>query len=303
MGAHEPDNTSSRRLSVDLAESPPIPRIPRRLVLWVWKLSVPLILTLIYGLPLAAAGLLFLASAGPWRIAVLLVSPILYSFGCVLTAGLIARLGAPGVVNAMMPRDLGFLPYAMRRIHGLAWTAIFYFRPLYHLCLQIPLLKRLLFRLFGYKGDLSFTTYPDTWIRDLPLLDLGANVYLSNRATMGTNMVLKNGAILVKGIRVGDRSVIGHLAMVAPGAVIGRDAELGVRSTVGIDVRIGNRSKVGGVTSIDHGCVIGEDVRIGNNCYIGVRSRIGDGARIPPGTVIPRESWIPGPEKAKGEKG
>jgi carbonic anhydrase/acetyltransferase-like protein (isoleucine patch superfamily) len=298
MSADKSGNTSRRRLSVDLAESPPNPRTPRRLVLWIWKLFVPLVLALIYGLPLLVVGLLFLVATGPWRIAIVVASPILYSIGCVLVAGLIARVGAPAVVNAMMPRDLGFLPYTMRRVYGLAWTAIFYFRPLYHLCLQIPLLKRLLFRLFGYRGELSFTTYPDTWIRDLPLLELGHDVYLSNRATMGTNMCLKNGTILVKEIRIGDRSVVGHLAMVGPGAVIGRDVELGVRSSVGVDVEIGSRCNIGPVTVIDHGCVIGEDVRIGNSCYIGVRSRIGNGARISPGTVVPRDSRIRGPEEA-----
>jgi hypothetical protein len=49
------------------------------------------------------------------------------------------------------------------------------------------------FRLFGYRGSMKFTVYPDTWIRDLPLLMFGEGAYVSNRATLRTNIVLSNG--------------------------------------------------------------------------------------------------------------
>ena len=35
------------------------------------------------------------------------------------------------------------------------------------------LYPRDVFRIFGYRGSMDFTIYPDTWIRDLPLLDFG----------------------------------------------------------------------------------------------------------------------------------
>jgi hypothetical protein len=50
----------------------------------------------------------------------------------------------------------------------------------------------LAFRLLGHRGSLDFKVDPDTWIRDLPLRDLGPGAYVSNRATLGTNMVLSN---------------------------------------------------------------------------------------------------------------
>jgi hypothetical protein len=69
-------------------------------------------------------------------------------------------------------------------MYGLCWTSLYYCKPVYHFCLCVPWLKALVFRLFGYRGDLNFTVYPDTWIRDLPLLDFGKGAYISNRATL-----------------------------------------------------------------------------------------------------------------------
>ena len=77
----------SQRLSVDLAECPPLPKVSRRLVLFVWKTSVPVILTLIFGLPLAAVALLLSRSQSPMRMVVLIASPVLYALVCVLVAG------------------------------------------------------------------------------------------------------------------------------------------------------------------------------------------------------------------------
>ena len=62
-------------------------------------------------------------------------------------------------------------------------------------------------RLFGYKGSLDVTIYPDAWLRDLPLLDLSPGAYVANRATMGTNMVRPDGTILVDRITVGAGAV------------------------------------------------------------------------------------------------
>lgn len=71
------------------------------------------------------------------------------------------------------------------------------------------------------------TVYPDTWIRNLPL-EIGECAQVPNRATLGTNMCLHDGTILVDEVRIGEGALIGHLSMIAPGAVIGDHAEVGV---------------------------------------------------------------------------
>jgi hypothetical protein len=78
----------------------------------------------------------------------------------------------------------------------------------------------MVFRLFGYRGSMNFTIYPDTWIRDLPLLKFEDGVYVSNRATLGTNMVLSNGFLLVGEITLRAKALVGHLAMLAPGVTL-----------------------------------------------------------------------------------
>lgn len=69
-------------------------------------------------------------------------------------------------------------------------------------------------------------------------------VYLSNRATIGTNMCNIDGTILVAPIRIGRGAMVGHLAMIGPGATLGKKAEIGVGvawppSHVGTDRRCG----------------------------------------------------------------
>lgn len=89
-------------------------------------------------------------------------------------------------------RALSCQQYVDRRLYGLCWSCLYYFTPIYYLVLSIPILKHIVFRAFGYKGSLNITLYADTWIRDLPLLEIGKGVYIANKATIGTNMPLIN---------------------------------------------------------------------------------------------------------------
>jgi len=169
----------------------------------------------------------------------------------------------------------------------LCWTALYYCGPLYHAVLAIPLAKRVVFRLFGYRGSLDFQTYPDTWIRDLPLLSIGKGAYLSNKATISPNMCLKNGKIIVLPVSIGARTMIGHLTMIAPGADIGPDSEVGVGAAIGVNVCVGAHSLVAPGVYLDHDSVIGERCVIGTRAYIGRKTVIRGGLRVPPGAVIP----------------
>ncbi|RZA14205.1 MAG: hypothetical protein EOP10_28430 [Proteobacteria bacterium] len=173
------------------------------------------------------------------------------------------------------------------------WTAIYYFKPLYWLLLSTKATKTILFRGFGYKGPIEMVTYPDTWIRDLPLLHLGKGAYLANKATIGTNMCLSDGTILVDKISIGENSVIGHLCMLAPGVQIGSNSETGSGCAIGIGVILGNQVRIGPMALINHGARITDGVKVGASCYIGSKVQINvKGLSIPGSTNIPDNSVI-----------
>jgi len=226
------------------------------------------------------------------RATLLACAPVFFGLIYVLVVGAMSIPFRRAIVSGRFPRQLSDPVYGRRRLYGLCWTLVYYFTPLYHAWLSVPLLKVALFKLFGYRGPTDFTIYPDTWIRDLPLLHLGNGVYLSNKATIGTNMCLNDGTILVDAVTLEAGAMVGHLAMVGPGAVVGERAEIGVACAIGIGARVGKRARIGPACVVDHGAVIGAASIIGTRSYIGVRARIADGIRIPPGTVIPARALI-----------
>lgn len=245
-------------------------------------------LTVIFGVPLAVV--LTLVTKGDALIlhAVFgLLAPVIYASLLATVAGLLSLPHQKGVVPGLFPRSVSHPVYFHRRLYGLCWTSLYYCTPVYYLCLSLPLLKRLTFRLFGYRGSMAFTVYPDTWIRDLPLLHFGRGVYVSNRATLGTNIVTRNGGILMDEIRLDEGSVVGHLTMLGPGVRLDRGATIGVGCGIGIKARIGERAKVGAMSSIGHGVQVGR------------RAKVGDGAAIEPGVVVddgvvlPRGAFVP----------
>ena len=201
------------------------------------------------------------------------------------------------VVAGKFDRDPRTPLYRGRLIYGAAWTAVFYCKPLYHAILILPPLKAWTLRLFGYRGSLAATLYPDTWIRDLPLLHLGDGAYVANRATLGTNIVLANGRILVGPIRLGPGALIGHLTMIAPGCEIGSKADVGVGCAIGMSVRLEDGVRVGPTCTIDHGAVVGARTVVGPMTYLGKRVRLGPDLRIPAGTVIPDRTRIETPSQ------
>lgn len=250
-------------------------------------------LFLIFGLPAAILVLPFLFTAAWWiKPLACACLPFLYFLLVGLVAGLLSLPHQRAIVPGKFPRRFTHRVYFHRRAYGLCWTTIYYCLPTYYLFLSFNFLKRILFRLFGYRGHMEFTTYPDTWIRDLPLLELGQGVYISNKATMGTNIALANGSILVDKIVLDDGVLIGHLTMLAPGVTLKRKVEIGVGCSIGIKVQIGERSKVGPTCGIDHGSVIGRNVKIGPASYLGKQVIIGDNIIIPPGTIVPAKSHL-----------
>lgn len=243
--------------------------------------------TLVSGLPLLTVAGLIAALPRPWNVIALVPAPFVALLLYVVVAGILSIPHQQAIVAGKFRRDVGNSLYFHRRMFGLCWTMVYYNSPAYHATLAFPSTKKMLFRLFGYRGDTSFTTYPDTWIRDIPLLSFGRNAYISNRATLGTNIVLKNGRILVGPVTVGANSVVGHLSAVGPGTEIGCDSEIGVGAILGVGVRVGSGVTIGGAARIDHMSVIGDGTFVGQCSFIGRNSVIGNGLRIPAGAFIP----------------
>lgn len=257
------------------------------------KVLVPVYLGLIFGLPSVTLVLAWEASnSNLWKITLALVGPILYAFLFCLTAGVLSMSHHKGIVAGRFPRDVGHPVYFDRRMYGLCWTSLFYFKPVYYLALTIPTLKWLTFRLFGYRGSMNFTTYPDTWIRDLPLLELGCGAYIANRATLGTNLALPTGEIMVAPISIGKNGLVGHLVAIACGSSLGERSEIGACAAVGYKTKIGDNTQVAGKCVVEHGVIIGDNCSIGTSSYIGSASRVANGVNILPGSTIPPRSKI-----------
>jgi UDP-3-O-[3-hydroxymyristoyl] glucosamine N-acyltransferase len=160
--------------------------------------------------------------------------------------------------------------------------------------LALPWLKTVTFRLFGYHGSTRFTIYPDTWIRDLPLLEIGEGAYLSNNATVSPNICLNDGSILVKPIRIGAESLIGHAARVGPGVRIGERSEVGVATALAIHVVVGDDVRIGHCCDIDRGVHVANRVRIAEANSVGANSSLGESARTPFGLTVPARVTIAG---------
>jgi carbonic anhydrase/acetyltransferase-like protein (isoleucine patch superfamily) len=260
-----------------------------RACLFPWISCIYLIL--IYGLPMVCA-MEFVKLSAPFDLWVAVVAPLLWAFVFMIVAGGLSLAHQFAVVPGKVRRDINIRQYFHRRLYGLCWTTVFYNKPVYYLLLTIPCLKWLLFRIFGYRGSMKFTIYPDTWIRDLPILKFEEGAYVSNRATLGTNIVLSNDFLLVGGITLGARALVGHLAMVAPGVVLEARAEVGVGAAIGINSVLETGAFVGPCCAIGHGSIIGRGAAIGAHSYIGSGSHVSQGIKLPAASIISERTNI-----------
>jgi acetyltransferase-like isoleucine patch superfamily enzyme len=265
----------------------------------LFSVLTPLYLGAIFGLPLAACASLYLVSANAlMRLTAIAVTPVLFSICFVGIAAALSLAHQGAIVPGRFPRSVAHPVYFHRRLYGLCWTSVYYFTPVYFLTLSIPFLKKLVFRGFGYKGEMDFTTYPDTWIRDLPLLKIGRGAYLSNKATIGTNIAFPDGSILVDSVTVGDGALIGHLAMLAPGVEVRKGAEVGVGAAIGLKSVVGEQARINAHCGIEHGVKIGARVKIGATTYVSSGVEIAPDISIPPGITIPSRMRITSQDEA-----
>lgn len=237
---------------------------------------LPLIAVALHVVPLMLAG--WMAFQLRWSIPLALVVGALgYLTSFPILAGVLSRAGTFAVVEGRIPRDLGHRIYAWRRVHGICWTSLYYHPPVYALVLAIPPLRNVVLRLFGYRGQLRFTIYPDVWVRDWPLIDIGEDAYIANKATISPNMALADGTLVVAPVSVGARVLVGHGALIAPGTMLGDRARVGTGASVGFGTRVGTGASIGDIAGLDHHVRVGAAASVGNAARIVARGMLADG--------------------------
>ena len=257
------------------------------------KALLPLYLCLIGGIPLLTAfGPFFWIEQRWMQLTWLFFCLPVFAFAYVTTAGVLSRFTLPAMVRGKFPRDLKHPVYGPRRLHGLCWTSVYYCTPIYFAVLTFPALKAWVFTLFGYKHSTNFTVYPDTWLRDLPVLKIEEGAYLSNRATIGTNMCLTDGTVLVDSVVVKKKGLVGHLAALAPGSYTGEGTEIGLGCVIGIRVKLEHGVQVGPTSGVNHGAILEEGCEVGSASYIGIKAVIRRGVKVPNASVVPNGAII-----------
>lgn len=260
---------------------------------WLVHGTAVLLQILIYGLPAAAVVFTFVYSPALWfSVLWVIVAPVVYAFLFAVTAGLCSLPWQRGIIKGVFPRDVRFPIYAMRKLYNTCWTALYYFKPVYNIVLSVAPFKAIVFRLFGYKGSLNITIFPDTWIRDLPLLRIEDGVYVANRATLGSNICLQNGYIMVGNITLKKNAMLGHLSVVGLGFSLGERSEVGVRCVTGVHVKIGDDTFIGSASGLGHKTKIGNKNHVGVWSYIGEDAVVGDNLAFPSHSDIPEGSRI-----------
>lgn len=259
----------------------------------VVKFLIPTFYLAIFGVPTVCAMILPLTASHLFlKGAALFFAPLIFSLLYVLTAGLLSRPFAKAIIPGVFPRDLKHQIYGARRLYGAAWTAIYYFTPLYFAFISVPTLRKMLFRLFGYKFSMNFTIYPDVWLRDLTCIKFEDGAYIANKASVGTNMCLLDGTILVDRIKIGKNSMVGHATLLGPGVNFQENIETAVFNIFGIRTRVNSNAKLGSGIGISHGTTIGESADVGHYVYFGTKCILGPNIRVPAGASIPSGTTI-----------
>ena len=190
-------------------------------------------------------------------------------------------------------RDQTNRDYEDRLIYTRALRPFVYNQPVLDCIFSNPKLKFRFFRTFGYKGSVNFTIYPKCWLRDLPLLDIGENVYLADGILLGTNQVTPDQQWICTGtISIGDNCIFDQGCSIGYNSQIGANCIIGFEVAMGLKNRIGKNVRIGGRSNIAHGCVIGNDVAIPDCCRIGSFSIIEAGVELEEYTDVPAFSRV-----------
>ena len=185
-------------------------------------------------------------------------------------------------------RDPSTVVYQDRKYYTHQLRAFVYNPSAMNIILENSLLKKLFFNTFGYTGNLQFTIYPNCWLRDLPLLDIGEDAYLADGIVLGTNQVTPDQKYISVGrISIGSRSIFDQQCMLGYGAKIGDDCVIGIRACVGVKSKIGNNTIVGGMAAVGHGCKLGNNVSLGDWSTVGSFAIVEDGVKLGNNGIVP----------------
>lgn len=180
------------------------------------------------------------------------------------------------------------LDYESRLIYTNELRNFVYNSALMHFILSDDELKQLFFRTFGYKGSLNFRIYPNAWLRDLPLLDIGENAYLGDGILLGTNQVSQDQEFITVGeIKIGAWTILDQKVS------IGYDCSIGANCKIGLETAIGIHGYIGDYCVIEERCTLGHGVKIADQVKIGQCSHIGNMSIIESGVVLGNDSKIP----------
>ena len=92
--------------------------------------------------------------------------------------------------------------------------------------------------------------------------------------------------------RVGERVVLGHGAVLCPGAIVTADARLGDFVTLNLRATVGHDAEIGAWSTISAHCDVTGFARLGEAVFMGSRAsvipgrRVGDGAKVGAGAVV-----------------
>lgn len=135
-------------------------------------------------------------------------------------------------------------------------------------------LNWLYYRLMGMKLPFSTLVGMNTVIRQPELISVGKKSILGLGCTISCHYSPNGKTHVQKQVIIGERSVIGGSANIAPGC------------------RIGSHTVVGALTSVYPDVHIGDNVRIGAECSIKFASQIPDNVKIKSHTVIDKDCDI-----------
>lgn len=167
-------------------------------------------------------------------------------------------------------------------------------------------LKANFLRIFGYRGNTNFTIYPNCWLRDLPLLDIGAGVYLGDHILLGTNQVSPNQEFLTVGtIQIGDNSIFDQQCSIGLNAKVGSNVQGRFKSSIGLKATVHNNVLLGEGSNIGHGTVAKEGVilercaGVGNFCIIDAGVVVPEYATIPSFSHVTESGIVPRQQSKK----
>lgn len=208
-----------------------------------------------------------------WQnVLVILFSYFIFIHTFILSIGFFRKLIQPKLVTGRMKVGVNkeYLGFALNSVfHGIFFTSpiaaqtgiLFYLATLYY-------------RLMGMKVGRGVLFGSNIVIRQPELIEIGDNVVLGIGSIISCH-VTPNGKTHIQGkIKIGNNSLLGSYAQLAP------------------DIEIGNNTVVGHRTHVYSGTKIGNNVQIGMECRIGIGVTIPDNVVIKSNTVIKRGDKI-----------